>query len=135
MTTPEAFAAIALAAVACDGKLGRDEAHALRCQLEYRSLYNDSSEAAMGDLFDRLLLLLREQGVQALITTALPQLNPTQQQSALAVAAHLVHADRKITAEETNLLDQLTRQMTLPDNEARMVVEAIKALNRDMLGS
>ena len=35
MTTPEAFAAIALAAVACDGKLGRDEAHALRRQLEY----------------------------------------------------------------------------------------------------
>ena len=62
MTTPEAFAAIALAAVACDGKLGRDEAHALRCQLEYRSLYNDSSEAAMGELFDRLLQLLREQG-------------------------------------------------------------------------
>ena len=135
MTTPEAFAAIARAAVACDGKLGRDEAHALRCQLEYRSLYNDSSEAAMGDLFDRLLLLLREQGVQGLITTALPKLNPTQQQSALAVAAHLVHADRKITAEETDLLDQLTRQMTLPENEARMVVEAIKALNRDMLGS
>lgn len=135
MTTPEAFAAIALAAVACDGKLGRDEAHALRCQLEYRSLYSDSSEAAMGELFDRLLLLLREQGVQGLIASALPQLNRTQQQSALAVAAHLVHADRKITTEETDLLAQLTRQMTLPDNEACMVVEAIAALNRDMLDS
>ena len=135
MTTPEAFAAIALAAVACDGKLGRDEAHALRCQLEYRSLYNDSSEAAMGELFDRLLQLLREQGVQGLISSALPQLNQNQQQSALAVAAHLVHADRKITEEETDLLDQLTRQMTMPDNDARMVVEAIAALNRDMLDS
>ena len=58
-----------------------------------------------------------------------------QQQSALAVAAHLVHADRKITAEESDLLDQLTRQMTLPDNEARTIVEAIEALNRDMLDS
>ena len=135
MTTPEAFAAIALAAVACDGKLGRDEAHALRCQLEYRSLYNDSSEAAMGELFDRLLQLLREQGVQGLISSALLQLNQNQQQSALAVAAHLVHADRKITAEETVLLDKLTRQMTMPDNDARMVVEAIAALNRDMLDS
>ncbi len=135
MTTPEAFAAIALAAVACDGKLGRDEAHALRCQLEYRSLYKNSSEAAMGELFDRLLQLLREQGVQGLISSALPQLNQNQQQSALAVAAHLVHADRKITAEETDLLDQLTRQMTMPDNDARMVVEAIAALNRDRLDS
>ncbi len=135
MTTQEAFAAIALAAVACDGRLGRDEAHALRCQLEYRSLYSDSSEAAMGELFDRLLLLLRDQGVDGLIASALPQLNARQQQSALAVAAHLVHADRKVTPEETEFLDQLTSQMSLPVNEARMVVQAIEALNRDMLDS
>ena len=135
MTTPEAFAAIALAAVACDGKLGRDEAHALRCQLEYRSLYKDCTDAAMGELFDRLLLLLRDQGVQGLIDSALPQLNARQQQSALAVAAHLVHADRRITPEETDLLNQLSRQMSLPENEARMVIEAIEALNRDMLDS
>ncbi len=77
MTTPEAFAAVALAAVACDGRLGRDEAHALRRQLENRSLYSDSSEAAMGELFDRLLLLLREQGVQGLITSALPPVSYT----------------------------------------------------------
>ena len=135
MTTPEAFAAIALAAVACDGKLGRDEAHALRCQLEYRSLYKDCTDAAMGELFDQLLLLLRDQGVQGLIDSALPQLNARQQQSALAVAAHLVHADRRITPEETDFLNQLSRQMSLPENEARMVIEAIEALNRDMLDS
>ena len=135
MTTQEAFAAIALAAVACDGRLGRDEAHALRCQLEYRSLYSDSSEAAMGELFDRLLLLLRDKGVDGLIASALPQLSGRQQQSALAVAAHLVHADRKVTPEETEFLDQLTSQMSLPVNEARMVVQAIEALNRDMLDS
>ena len=135
MTTPEAFAAIALAAVACDGKLGRDEAHALRCQLEYRSLYKGCTDAAMGELFDQLLLLLRDQGVQGLIDSALPQLNGRQQQSALAVAAHLVHADRRITPEETELLSQLSRQMSLPENEARMVIEAIEALNRDMLDS
>ena len=41
MTDAEAFAAIALAAVACDGTLGRDEAHALRRSLEYRTPYKD----------------------------------------------------------------------------------------------
>ncbi len=55
MNSAEAFAAVALAAVACDGVLGRDEAHALRLQLEYRSLYSTNSEAAMGELFDQLL--------------------------------------------------------------------------------
>ena len=57
MNVREAFAAIALAAVACDGRLDRDEAHALRRQLENRSIYSGLSEAEMGDLFDTLLTL------------------------------------------------------------------------------
>ena len=133
MNAADAFAAIALAAVACDGTLGREEAHALRQQLEYRSLYQGCSDAAMGELFDRLLRLLREDGVQGLIETSLPNLSVHQQRCALAVAAHLVHADRKVTQEESAFLDQLTVQMSLPEEEARMVVTAIEALNSDRL--
>ena len=133
MTAADSFAAIALAAVACDGTLGREEAHALRRQLEYRSLYAGSTDAAMGELFDRLLRLLRENGVQGLIESSLPNLSIHQQRCALAVAAHLVHADRKVTEEETAFLDQLTLQVSLPEDEARMVVKAIEALNNDML--
>ncbi|WP_353291246.1 hypothetical protein [Synechococcus sp. M16CYN] len=135
MDNAEAFAAIALAAVACDDVLGRDEAHALRLQLEYRSLYRNNSEAAMGDLFDRLLGLLRDQGVMGLIDSALPVLNQRQQQSALAVAAQLVHTDRKVTVEEEEFLKQLAIKVDLPDSEANMIVQAIEALNRDMLDS
>ena len=51
------------------------------------------------------------------------------------MAAHLVHADRKVTEEETAFLDQLTLQVSLPEDEARMVVTAIEALNSDMLDS
>ena len=133
MNSAEAFAAIALAAVACDGSLGRDEAHALRTQLEYRSLYSSSSEAEMGDLFDRLLHHLRDQGVSGLIEQALPVLSLSQQQSALAVAAHLTHADRNITKEESVFLQDLSQRMTLPDGEATSILVAIEALNRDRL--
>ena len=135
MNGAEAFAAVALAAVACDGVLGRDEAHALRLQLEYRSLYSSSSEAAMGVLFDQLLKVLREQGVTGLVDEALPVLSPRQQQSALALAAHLVHADKKVTSEEQDFLNQLVSKVDLPENEATMIVVAIEALNRDMLDS
>ena len=133
MTSAEAFAAVALAAVACDGSLGRDEAHALRRQLEYRSLYRDRSEAAMGDLFDTLLHNLRDQGVMGLVDSALPQLNMSQRQSALAVASHLVHADRIVTSEEASFLDSLAHRVNLPDGEAATIVAAIEALNRDSL--
>ena len=133
MTSAEAFAAVALAAVACDGSLGRDEAHALRLQLEYRSLYRDRSEAAMGDLFDTLLRNLRDQGVMGLVDAALPQLSTSQRQSALAVASHLVHADRTVTSEEASFLDSLARRVDLPNGEAATIVAAIEALNRDSL--
>ena len=135
MNNAEAFAAIALAAVACDGSLGRDEAHALRSLLEHRSLYADSSEAAMGDLFDALLLQLRDQGVMSLVEAALPVLSTVQQQSALAVACHLVHADRTVTEQEAAFLAALADQMALPEGEAKMIVLAIEALNRDSLDS
>ena len=133
MNSAEAFAAIALAAVACDGSLGRDEAHALRAQLEYRTLYSSSSEAEMGDLFDRLLHRLRDQGVNGLVDGALPVLTFSQQQSALAVAAHLAHADRTVTAEESAFLKKLSTQMDLPEGEAASILIAIEALNRDSL--
>ena len=46
-TAPEAFAAVALAAVACDGELASLEARSLRQQLEFRHPYRDWSDAAM----------------------------------------------------------------------------------------
>lgn len=133
MNSSEAFAAVALGAVACDGVLGRDEAHALRRQLEYRSLYRDRTEAAMGDLFDDLLHLLRDQGVMGLVDQALPILSKRQRQSALAVASHLVHADRKVTTEEAAFLETLASRIELPEGEARSIIASIEALNRDSL--
>ena len=120
--------------MAFDGTLGREEAHALRRQLEYRSLYRDSSEAEMGELFDQLLTIMRGSGVEGLIDQALPKLNVVQKESALAVAAHLVHADRKVTDDERDFLQRLAESINLPDGEASMVVRAIEALNRDSLG-
>ena len=133
MNVREAFAAIALAAVACDGRLDRDEAHALRRQLENRSIYSGLSEVEMGDLFDTLLSLLRSSGVIGLISEAIPVLSPGQQESALAVAAHLVHADRMVTQEETSLLQTLATDMVVPTADAEMVIRSIAALNRTEL--
>ena len=136
MDSTEAFAAVALCAVACDGVLGKDEAHALRRQLEYRTPYSQRTEAAMGDLFDQLLEALRlDDGLNKLIGEAIPALSPTQQETALAVAAQLVHADRVVGAEERAFLMSLCERMTLPTGKAEAIVEAIMVLNRDSLAS
>ncbi|MAD68106.1 TerB-like domain containing protein [Synechococcus sp. BIOS-U3-1] len=135
MTDVEAFASIALAAVACDGTLGREEAHALRRSLEYRTPYKDRTEQEMGALFDRLLFTLREQGVNQLVTEALPALSPIQQETALAVAVQLTHADRDVSPAEQLFLNQLCERLSLPDGRALAVMEAIMALHRDSLSS
>ena len=135
MTDAEAFASIALAAVACDGTLGREEAHALRRSLEYRTPYKDRTEQQMGALFDRLLVTLREQGVNQLVTDALPALTPIQQETALAVAVQLAHADRDVSPAEQLFLNQLCDRLSLPDGRAVVVMEAIMALHRDSLST
>ena len=135
MTDAEAFASIALAAVACDGSLGREEAHALRRSLEFRSPYRDRTEQEMGSLFDRLLVTLREQGVDQLVNEALPALTTIQQETALAVAVQLTHADRDVSDAESQFLKQLCERLTLPEGRAVLVMEAIMALHRDCLSS
>lgn len=134
MDTADAFAAIALGAVACDGVLDKDEAHALRSQLECRAPYNQKSESEMGELFDRLLSVLRQkQGLNNLVDEALPALTVRQQETALALAAQLVHADRVVAQEELNFLDTLCQRMAIPDGDAQGIVAAIMTLNRDIL--
>ena len=135
MTPSEAFAAIALAAVACDGALDREEAHALRQQLEKRSPYRDLSEVAMGQMFDGLLTTLRRDGWEALISEAIPLLTPPQQETALAMAAQLVHADRGVTATEQDMLQRMAGELQLPADRSQQILDVIALLHRDSLAS
>lgn len=135
MDASRAFAAIALAAVACDGSLGLVEAKALRGLLQYRSPYADLSDLAMGELFDFLLADLRQGGLEALVSAAVPVLSCEQRETALAVAAQLVHSDRVVQASERVFLQSLAVQLDLPGGKAGQILAAIEALNRDSLAS
>jgi hypothetical protein len=135
MTPAEAFAALALVAVACDGSLEREEAHALRDQLEGRTPFRNLSEATMGAMFDQLLELLRRDGWQGLLAQALPALTPEQQETGLAIAAHLVQCDRLVRAEELTMLESMAEQMSLPAERSRQILDVIRVLNRDSLAS
>jgi hypothetical protein len=135
MTPSEAFAAIALVAVACDGTLGRDEASALRAQLDRRSPYRDLSVVAMGEMFDGLLSRLRHDGWETLLADAVHHLTPEQQETAFAMASQLVHVDGIVDPKEAELLRAMAAQLQLPVERSRLIVEVIAVLNRDSLAS
>ena len=135
MDSAEAFAAIALAAVACDGGLDHEEARNLRGQLEGRYPFSGRSEESMGRLFDTLLDQLRAEGWRPLLEQAIPTLSAPQQETALAMAAQLVHCDRVVAPEERELLGAMAAQMQLPPGRAEQILDVIAVLNRDSLAS
>jgi hypothetical protein len=133
MTPAEAFAAIALAAVACDGMVDAQEAAMLRVQLEGRHPFRERSEESMGVLFEGLLDQLQAEGWRTLISRAIPVLTASQRETALAMAAHLIHGDRRVNTEEIRLLGELAVQMGLADGRAEQILEVIAVLHNDSL--
>ena len=134
-SSAEAFAAIALAAVACDGELAALEARGLRQQLEYRQPYCTWSEAAMGALLDRLLLILRQQGCEALVRQAVPLLAPQQRETVLAVAADLTRADHIETNSEHQFLLELADLLGIIPERSGQILDVIALLNTDSLAA
>lgn len=133
MTPAEAYAAIALAAVACDGSIDPQEVAMLRGQLEVLHPYKTRSEESMGRMFEGLLDQLHARGWGVLISQAIPVLTPSQRETALAMATHLIHGDRRVGQEEIKLLNALADQMALPDGRAANIMEVISLLHRDSL--
>jgi hypothetical protein len=133
MNPSEAFAAIGLAAVACDGVLDGDEAAMLRQLLEARSPYRDLGDAVMAPMFDNLLARLQSGGWQGLITEAVPALTPPQQETAFAMAALLVHTNRSFDSVEQKMLARLAELIAVPAERCQQILEVMAVLHRDSL--
>ena len=132
-TAAQAFAAVALAAVACDGELAAAEARALRQQLEFRQPFCRMDDAAMGDLLDGLLTILRQAGWQALVEQAAPRLEAAQAETAFAVAAGLTLADHVESNSEQDFLEKLSVTLKLSTERAATIRDVVSLLNRDSL--
>jgi hypothetical protein len=110
---PRAFAAIALAAVAWDGKLTMAGTRALRHALDYRAPFRTFDDAAMVRLLDQLLAELRRKGAQHLMVDAAALLNPDQRQTAYAVATEIMRSDGLLQDDERNILMNLAIVLNL----------------------
>jgi tellurite resistance protein len=89
----------------------------------------------MGDLLDRLLQLLRDNGWPELVRQAAPLLDNQAAETALAVAAALTQADHVESSEEQSFLESLSQALTLDPARAAQIVEVVAVLNRDSLAS
>lgn len=133
MTPTDAFAAIAVIAVACDGVLDSKEAKALRHELESRSPYKGKTPLEIAEMLNGLLQRLREERWPEVLSEAVLALTPPQQETALAMASHLAHANGHVDPREVELLEAMAFQLDLPHQRTHQILEAISLLHRDSL--
>lgn len=130
LSPAEAFACIALVAIAADGYLSDQEGRDMTTMLARMRLFESYSADAMKQLFDRLLKLLKQYGPGALITQAKAALPEELRETAFAIATDLVLSDRTVTAQEQAFLDDLYQILEIPGTMALQIVQVMNIKNR-----
>jgi hypothetical protein len=126
----EAFAAITLATVAADGYLSDDEIGVMMASLTRMELFRSYSSDVMGRLFDKLCGITKRHGSDVLLKNAIASLPHHLHDTAFAVATDLVLADGEVTEEEEDLLQHLYSYLDIPDQKAKMIIDAMIIKNK-----
>ena len=130
LTPAEAFAAVALVAIAADGYLSDQEGRDMTMILSRMQLFRSFSNDVMHRMFDKLLAMLKHQGPGDLIDLAKRCLPQDLRDTAFAIATDLVLSDGTVTAQEQAFLDDLYRILEIPGDTALQIVQVMTIKNR-----
>jgi tellurite resistance protein len=126
----EAFAAIALIAVAADGYINDSESQVLSMTLSRMQLFRSYPNDVMKKMLDRLLMLLQRQGVQVLFNAALATLPDELKETVFAVTTDIALADGEISHEEEQLLNDLYSALGLSEEIALKIIDVMLIKNK-----
>ena len=126
----EAFAAIALIAVAADGYINDSESQVLSMTLSRMQLFRSYPNDVMKKMLDRLLMLLQRQGVQVLFNAALAMLPVELKETVFAVTTDIALADGEISQEEEQLLNDLYSALGLSEEIALKIIDVMLIKNK-----
>lgn len=126
----EAFAAIALIAVAADGYIADAEVQAISTTLWRMQLFRSYPSDVMRKMIDRLLNILQRQGADTLLSAAVGSLPHDLEETAFAVTADIVLSDGEVTEEEEEFLNQLYCTLGISEEVAAKIVDVMLIKNR-----
>ncbi len=129
-TPAEAFAAITLAATASDGYLSEEEARAISSTLSRMRLFRSYSHDVMMRMFEKLLGILKSEGIDFLFNAAKDSLPHDLREAAFAVATDLVLADGVVFQEERDFLNDLYQALGISSDIATQIVQVMLIKNR-----
>ena len=126
----EAFAAIALIAVAADGHISENEAQTLSTILTRMQLFRSYPNDVMRRMFDRLSGILQRQGANSLFNMAIEALPHDIYDTTFAVVTDIVLADGEVTPEEEKLLNELYRVLNISEDLAGKIIDVMLIKNK-----
>lgn len=126
----EAFAAVSLAAVAADGEITEEEARGLITSLLRMKLYEKFNDKQMSAMFNKLVGVIKRQGVDALVTSSKEILPVDLRETAFAVASDLTLADGVLAKGEKDILTKIQESLGVPEDKAANIIEVMLIKNR-----
>jgi hypothetical protein len=130
LTKEESFASITLAAVAADGVITEEEAQGLIVTLIRMKLYAGYNGNQMGTMLNKLIGIIRKQGIDALVNMAKETLPQDLKETAFAVATDLALADGEMANQEKDLLTKLQLGLGIPEDKAVNIIEVMLIKNK-----
>jgi tellurite resistance protein len=126
----EAFAAIALIAVAGDGYLSDAEIRIIGATLSRMQLFRSYPSEVLGRMFEKLAIIMQRQGTDTLLRAAISSLPYELHETAFAVATDIVLADGEVTQEEEEILNWLCNALNVSKNTALKIIEVMLIKNK-----
>ncbi|MEB3278005.1 MAG: tellurite resistance TerB family protein [Lyngbya sp.] len=130
LTPAEAFAAIALTAVAADGVITDSESQIIKSTLARMDLFNDYSSETKTEMMQRLLEQIQSRGYDSLMQAAIAKLPENLKDTAFAVATDIILSDGDLADEEEELLNALYNALDLSEELATKIIDVMLIKNK-----
>ena len=130
LSKEEAFAAVALAAVAADGYISEEEGRGIITGLARMKLFENYNPNKMGSMFNKLIGIIKNQGIESLITLSKETLPQEIRETAFAVATDLALADGTLDKSEKDILTKIQQTLEVPEETAIKIIEVMLIKNK-----
>ncbi|MGC9528129.1 MAG: tellurite resistance TerB family protein [Limnospira sp.] len=123
LSTPEAFAAIAVSAISADGYMRDGERDRIVVLLSELPLFQGYSQQRLTNLLEKLFELLSVKGTYSLLAIAREFLPAELQEPVFVVVSDLLLVDGVLSAKEREFLTHLWQMLDLPADRASQIFE------------
>jgi hypothetical protein len=124
LTVAEAFAVIALIAVAPDGNPSQKQLSDIYRTLSNLKVLNRQSKDDMQSMFEELSGIIRHEGVNSLFDAAKDSMEEDLRETAFAIATDLVLADGILPGEE-DFLTELYQALRIRSEVGQKIIEVM----------